>query len=230
MSFYDKLGTSLTNAGRLVSQKAKNFSDTTALQREMNAEKRNIQQKYAEIGQRYYEKFCNDPGADFFDEMESITESARRIEEIEGEIQEVQERKPELMQVPVSAKGVQPSAMVCMQCGASYADITQVFCSSCGQKLTAQYPSAAAAYLAPSQTASDVQNRPEAIKKQPALTKPADIVHPDTSKKDQPVADAPAKEAAPSKDAAARPRFCTKCGARADDDSLFCAQCGNKLG
>lgn len=212
MSFTDKLSANLTNAGRTVSQMAKNFTDTNALQREMNAEKRNIQQKLAEIGQLYYDKYKGDPGAEFFAEVESISASEQRIEELTAEIQGVQARKPELVTVSADGtKGVKPSAMVCMQCGASYSDITQTFCSNCGQKLTAQYPSSAAAYLAPDQTASDVQSRPV----QPSLTKPADIVLPETP--------------AQPEETAAAARFCTKCGAKADSDSVFCAQCGNKL-
>lgn len=215
MSFSDKLSANLTNAGRTVSQMAKNFTDTNALQREMSAEKRNIQEKFAEIGHLYYEKFRDDPGADFFEEIESITASAKRIEEIQTEIQDVQARKPELVQVPVSERNVKPSAMVCMQCGNSFTDTAQTFCSVCGQKLTPQYPTAAAAALAPSQTASDVQTRPDAVKK-PSLTKPADIVLPEIPKPEQPAADAGR-------------RFCTQCGAPAAADSLFCALCGNKL-
>lgn len=213
MSFSDKLSANLTNAGRTVSQMAKNFSDTNSLQREMSAEKRNIQQKYAEIGQLYYERFKDEPGVDFFDLVASITASTQRIEEIQNEIQNVQARKPELVQVPVTQKDVQPSAMVCMQCGNTYSDTAQTFCSSCGQKLTPQYPSAAAAALAPSQTASDVQSVTP-----PSLTKPADIVLPNSTETDT-----------PAPETTVRPRFCTKCGAKADSDSLFCAQCGAKL-
>lgn len=212
MPFSGKFGANLTNAGRTLSQKAKNFSDSTALQREMNAEKRNVQQKYSEIGQLYYEKFRDDPGADFFAEIESITASTKRIEEIQSEIQDVQARKPELVQVPDTPKSsVQPSAMVCMQCGSTY-DTAQTFCSACGQKLTPQYPTAAAASLAPAQKAEDVQTREDAI----SLEKPSSP---------SPEAAAPAQP----ESAGVRPRFCTKCGVKADQDSLFCALCGGKL-
>ena len=83
MEFIDKLSAGLTNAGRTVSQSAKNFSDTNALKREINTEKRNIQQKYAEIGQLYYEKYNNDPGCEFFTEVDAILTSMRHIEALE---------------------------------------------------------------------------------------------------------------------------------------------------
>ena len=208
MEIFDKLSAGLTNAGRTVSQSAKNFSDTNKLKSEISAEKRNIQQKYAEIGQLYYEKFNNDPGCDFFTEVDSILTSMRRIEALEEEIRGVQSRRPELVTVPESPRAgdVRPSAMVCMQCGQTY-DANQTFCSNCGQKLTPQYPTPAAASLAPEQTAADVQT---------ASVTPAEApdshVTPNT----------PEKSAAPA-------RVCLNCGAQAPDDSVFCAQCGTKL-
>ena len=214
MSFSDKLSANLTNAGRTVSQSLKNFSDSNSLQREMNAQKRSIQQKIMEIGQLYYDKYKDDPGADFMEQIESISNSERRIREIQDEIQDVQSRKPDLVQVPVTQGSVKPSAMVCMQCGCTSSDITQIYCASCGQKLTPQYPTAAAAALAPAQTASDVRTKPV----QPSLTKPAGIVLPEKSEQ-SPAPETPAPAG----------RFCTRCGAKADAESLFCAQCGNKL-
>ncbi|MCR4644289.1 MAG: zinc-ribbon domain-containing protein [Oscillospiraceae bacterium] len=217
MSFPDKISANLTNAGRTVSQSLKNFTDATTMQKEISAEKRNIKTKLYEIGQLYYEMFKDDPGADFFEQVESITNSQQRIEELEAEIQEVRERKPDLVQIPSTPK-VKPSAMVCMQCGSTF-DTSQTFCANCGTKLTAQYPTPAAAAAAPAQTAEDVQNRAmdeneeisETFTQKPSLTKPADIIlH---------------KPEAPTDGK----RFCTHCGAPAAADSSFCAMCGNKL-
>ncbi len=217
MSFPDKISANLTNAGRTVSQSLKNFSDATSLQKEMSAEKRNIKAKFYEIGQLYYEMFKDDPGADFFEQVESITNSQIRIEELEAQIAEVKERKPELVQIPSTPK-VKPSAMVCMQCGSTY-DTTHTFCANCGQKLTPQYPTPEAAAAAPAQTAEDVQNCStaenaevaEPAPQKPSLTKPADIVLPKNAEE------------------TAAKRFCTCCGAPAAADSTFCAMCGTKL-
>ncbi len=214
MEFIDKISAGLTNAGRTVSQSAKNFSDTNKLRNEISTEKRNIQQKYAEIGQLYYEKFNNDPGCDFFPEVDAILTSMRHIEALEAEIQEVQNRRPELVTVPEGRMGdpsIRPSAMVCMQCGQSYDDTSMTFCSNCGQKLTAQYPTAAAATLAPSQTAADVTSTP--------------TVTPAPAPESHAVPDTPAEppKAEPAK------RVCLNCGCVAADDSVFCAQCGTKL-
>ena len=224
MDFFDKLGANLTNAGRTVSQSAKNFSDTNSLKRDINAEKRNIQQKYTEIGQLYYEKFNNDPGCDFFEQVEAIMTSMRHIEDLETQIQEVQNRRPELVPVPdggsrpVSDSRVRPSAMVCMQCGQTY-DTTQIFCSNCGQKLTPQYPTAAAASLAPNQTAEDVQH----VTVSETSAESEATITPETSA-DTGIKSADATPADPD-----APRICLNCGAKAPADSVFCARCGNKL-
>ena len=219
MEFFDKLGANLTNAGRTVSMSARNFSDTNSLKREINNEKRSIQQKYAEIGQLYYEKFNNDPGCDFFEQVDSILTSMRHIESLEEEIQEVQNRRPELVPIPEGNKTVEPrvhpTAMVCMQCGQTY-ESTQIFCSNCGQKLTPQYPTAAAATLAPDQTAADVQSVPVSE----TSNTDAEVITPTAPAEAAPVE----KVIDPN-----APRFCLNCGAKAPADSVFCAQCGTKL-
>lgn len=226
MEFIDKLSAGLTNAGRTVSQSARNFSDTNRLKSEINTEKRNIQQKYAEIGQLYYEKFNNDPGCDFFPEVDAILTSMRRIEELEAEIQEVQNRRPELVTVPESARdlGVKPSAMVCMQCGQTY-DANQTFCSNCGQKLTAQYPTAAAASLAPNQTAADVQNAAPSQATTPVVSETS--IKPEEAPDSRAVPNTPVVNL--DKKPEASKRICLNCGAEAADDSVFCALCGTKL-
>ncbi len=233
MSFSDKLTAHLTNAGRTVSQMTKNFSESSALQKEVSAEKQNIKDRFFEIGQLYYERFKDDPTADFYDLMESITNSSAHISELETQIQSVKERKPDLVEVPTSTKTVQPSAMVCMQCGSTYGT-TQTFCSACGQKLVAQYPTAAAAAVAPAQTAADVQSKEPELA--PSLTKPADIILPQQNHTPPSVPTAPDAPATPSEPSFQEvktdtpvPRFCTNCGAPAASDSAFCAQCGNKL-
>ena len=184
MEFIDKLSAGLTNAGRTVSQSAKNFSDTNRLKSEISAEKRNIQQKYAEIGQLYYEKFNNDPGCDFFPEVDAIMTSMRHIEALEAEILEVQNRRPELVTVEprIGDPNIRPTAMVCMQCGQTY-DANQTFCSNCGQKLTAQYPTAAAATLAPDQTAADVVHRRPLSLRHPRQSRTDTRVIPNTPRK-----------------------------------------------
>ena len=249
MDFFDKLGANITNAGRVVSQKTRNFNETNSLKRELANEKRNIQLKYSEIGQLYFEKFNNDPGCDFFPEVDAILTSQRRIEALEAEIEEVQNRQPELVQVPEKPQNVanmRPSAMVCMQCGQTY-EPKQAYCSSCGTKLTPQYPTGAAASAAapiipqmsdapetPYSRAVPTQNAPASVTPNP--------LHTGNSVPDAPANAAPEnpapENAAPDKEETTTPdavkpvmegRFCPECGAKAAEDSVFCAHCGKRL-
>ena len=218
MGFFDKLGAGLTNAGRTMSQSAKNFSESNALQKQINEEKRNIQAKMSEIAEQYYEKYKDDAGSEFFEQMDSITNSHRRIAELEEEIQAINARRAELVPIPQDAPAApaapaqnKPTAMVCMQCGQTY-EPGQTFCQNCGQKLTPQFPNGG---TVPPEMAQSI---------------PTQVPTPQPAAPAAPVADAPAPaaDAAPEKSAPAG-RTCPKCNAPVPDDSSFCAMCGEKL-
>ena len=137
MGFFDKLGAQITNAGRTVSQNVKNVSDSSSLNREINGHQKTIQQKYAEIGQLFYEKYCEAPECEFSEQVEEIKASMQEIARLQAEIKEVKARKAELVPIPEDEqKPVSPSlaTMVCTKCGNTY-DSAQVFCSICGEKL-----------------------------------------------------------------------------------------------
>ena len=263
MDFFDKLGANIANAGRTVSQTARNLSDVSSLRRDINNENRNIQQKYTEIGKLYFEKFNNDPGCDFFDEVNAILTSQRHIQDLEEQIQEVQNRRPELIPIPETTKYPvpqgKPSAMVCMQCGQTF-DASQTYCSSCGARLTEQYSTEVPAESRPEVVHSgSFGSRVTPVQEAPVFIKPAE---PTPWVKPTPVNSAPAENAAPAGNAAPAdntapagnaapagsaapdvidlapdplnpapdaPRICLNCGAKAAEDSAFCAQCGTKL-
>jgi uncharacterized Zn finger protein (UPF0148 family) len=239
MSFLDELSANATNAGRIASQKMKNASDGNKISKNITAEKRNIEQKYSEIGKLFYEKYKDAPDAEFAEQIASITASEQKITELQAELEAVRARKPELISVaegtpaaPVSA----PTAMVCMQCGSTYGT-GETFCALCGQKLVSQYANAAQAASAPVQTAEDVQSAPT---EEAAVIPTEAVVIPepaaaDTAENTAPSAEAsaPAEAAATEAPAAEEPvkagRFCAYCGAAAEASQVFCAQCGQKL-
>ncbi len=244
MSFFDKLNAGITNAGRTMSQSVKNSSDTSRLQREISTQKQTIQKTFSELGQRYFEAHRNDASAEFADMVSAISSAMQRIDALQAEIQEVQNRKPDLVPVPQDepkAPAVRPAAMVCMQCGATY-DTTQVFCKQCGQKLTPQYPTPTAAAIAPAQTAADVRQIPvpnpapapnpvPAPNPAPApnlVPTPNPAPAPDPAPAPNPV---PVPNPAPAPSSTSNPaeRFCPNCGAKAAAGSAFCTSCGAKL-
>lgn len=210
-NFFDKLNVDLTNAGRKVSQKMKNSSDASKLMSEINAENKSIQGNLMAIGKLYYDICRDNPDEQFREMVESITHSEQRIAELQESIKIIRAREPELVSVPEQTivPPVKPSAMVCMGCGNTYPDGT-AFCSVCGQKLVAQYQSAAAAASAPMQTAADVQFKPEEPEPEVMITD-AEIIEPE----------APEAE---------KPQFCPYCGKKISfAGQTFCDNCGHAV-
>ncbi len=213
MSFFDKLGASLTNAGRIASQNVKNMSDVSQLKNEIETEKRNIQQNFSKIGKLYYDKMKDQPGEEFREMIYAVRDSEQHIADLERQIQVVRAREPELVPVPdtpsaMKASVGKPAGMVCMNCGNTY-EAGNTFCAVCGQKLTAQYATPEDAAAAPVQTAEDVRKIDDAVTPPPQeKIFDAKIISPEES----------------------RFRICPNCGKKAEEvDQKFCAECGHAL-
>lgn len=213
-TFIDKLSANVTNAGKIVSQKVKNMSDANSLTGAQNTEKRNVQDTLMEIGKLYFEKHKNDPNAEFAQQIASILTSEKRIAELQAEIEAVRAREPELVPVPETPKAPQPqktpTAMVCMQCGRTYAANVSN-CQSCGQQLVPQYggfqkpqPVAETWYTQDSSAAPAKDAAPVTEEKNVVLTK--SDAQPTTAN-----------------------RFCAYCGKPCTQGQIFCAHCGKKL-
>jgi len=250
MGFFDKVGAHLTNATRTVSQNVKNVSDSSSLNREISSHQKNIQLKYAEIGQLFYEKYCEAPECEFAEQVASIKNSMQEIVKLQAEIQEVKARKAELVPIPEDppkTPAAHPTAMVCTKCGNTY-DTTQVFCSVCGEKLVPQYPTppqpAETVVPEPVQPTETQTPQPDAKetpavsldKDEPAQTESAEPIT-ETQEAENDAVELPMEEPIPSEGAAEfrdidlnpAPKFCTVCGAENEGDSAFCIQCGSSL-
>lgn len=115
MEFLDKLQGTIKSAGKEVSQKAKELSETTKLKMDIKSKEELLQKKYAELGQIYYEKFKDDESQEY-----------AQFAEIKTTLEEIEEKKKELLNV----KG----AIACPKCGAQLPEGVS-FCSSCGEKI-----------------------------------------------------------------------------------------------
>ncbi len=230
MSFLDNLGVNLTNAGKIVSQKAKNTTEATSLSNRQRKERRNIQTCYSEIGKLYYELHKNDPEPEFAEFIDSIAASEELIEELQTEIDTVRVREPELITEMPSAptnrgttSNTKPTAMVCLQCGRSYAAGIS-FCPECGLQLAAQYANAAQAAAAPEQKA----DAPVIPATPAAPAAPAPVVGVPNSEA-APVVGTPAPPPAPAPETTKPKRFCPYCGNSCLPEHSFCPECGERL-
>ena len=115
MALFDKLGETLVNASRDVSQKAKDLSGTAKLTLDIRSKEDQVQKLYAEIGRQYVEEHKeDDPAA--YEEMAQIKELLTAIEDMKKEL--------------LDLKG----AKVCPRCGEEV-QATDAYCKCCGAKI-----------------------------------------------------------------------------------------------
>ncbi len=224
MSFLDKLSANVTNVGRTVSQKTKNFSEASSLSSEQKREKAHIQEMMNEIAKLYFEKYKDDPNAEFAEQIASIKTSEKRIAELQTQIEEVRAREPELIAVPEEPKVQRtPTAMVCMQCGHSY-PAGETTCRNCGYQLIPQHGTPNKNAAEPHQPIAENWYSPSDD------AKPADTAATDAPAQpaapEQPAAPAPEQPSAPEQNGS---RFCAYCGKPCTIGQAFCSNCGKKL-
>lgn len=155
MDFFDKLGETLSSAGKDVSQKAKDLSGTAKLNLDIKAKEDLIQKQYTELGRIYYAAHKEDAAAEGINCIHAIREAEQEIARMRDEIMKI--------------KG----AVACPNCGAQL-PVGTGFCGQCGTKITtataAPAPEAATAYQsAPASMPSASQTYTSA----PAQTAPA---------------------------------------------------------
>lgn len=223
MSFLDKLSANVTNVGRTVSQKTKNFSEASSLTSEQRVEKRHIQDTMNEIARLYFEKHKDDPDAEFANLIASIKASEKRIAELQAQIEEIRAREPELVNIPEEPRVQKtPTAMVCMQCGHSY-PAGETTCKNCGYQLIPQHGN----------PHRDAPAQPQTVAENWYSTEENNTpAQPDAPvQKDAPADDASVKSDAPAEQKSEQnaSRFCAYCGKPCTPGQVFCANCGKKL-
>lgn len=212
MSFFDKISVNMTNAGRTISQKARNSSDAGNLTREQNKEKKNEQAMIAELGRLYYERHKDDPDAAFAEQIASIKSCRKRITDLDEEIRQVRSREPELVDLPEEPKqpAGTPTAMVCMQCGATYTN-GSTNCAACGAKLVAQYAS---------------RGRSDSAEQGQSVSEKQELPNKNQYSRRSAAAQQPTAQAKPQ---AKISLFCPYCGLKAAPGQAYCRQCGKKI-
>ena len=117
MAFFEKLASSLTEAGSAIHKKAKDYSANAHLDSETAALEKQIEKHFRDLGEMYY---VNSTGPDTsFDASVLITEifdAKKRLEEIRNE------------------KSIALGKRICPQC-ANEIDLGSKFCQFCGVKL-----------------------------------------------------------------------------------------------
>lgn len=116
MAFFDKIGESLTTAGKEVSQKAKEVSEITKLKLDIKAKEAYVQGQYALLGMDYYAKHKDEENCDEAEQFFLIREALAEIDRMEAEVLHLR------------------GAVECQNCGAQM-PVGVAYCSSCGAKI-----------------------------------------------------------------------------------------------
>lgn len=120
MGFFDGLTESLTNAGKDVTQKAKDASEIAKLKMDIKSKEDYVQKQYAVLGQAYYEKHKDEAECEESEQIFLIREAMGEIERMRSEVLTIQ------------------GAAQCPKCGEKMPEDAS-FCSSCGTKMDDMY-------------------------------------------------------------------------------------------
>ena len=115
MDFFERLGDTIVNVSRDVTQKAKDVSGIAKLKLDMKAKEDFIKEQYAALGKWYYQEHKEEEGEQRA-WIQRIDEALEAIAQVELKILELKK------------------ARVCQECGAQASD-TAEYCSVCGAKL-----------------------------------------------------------------------------------------------
>ena len=116
MEFFEKLGDTIVNVGKDVTQKAKDVSGIAKLKLDIKSKEDFIKEQYIELGKIYYEMHKDEP-----------TEEQAHFGQIKEALEEIERMKLQILELKGARK--------CPDCGAEAAD-TAEYCSVCGAKLT----------------------------------------------------------------------------------------------
>ena len=115
MDFFERLGDTIVNVSRDVTQKAKDVSGIAKLKLDMKAKEDFIKEQYAALGKWYYQEHKEEEG-----------EQKAWIERIDEALEAIAQMELKILELK--------KARVCQECGAQASD-TAEYCSVCGAKL-----------------------------------------------------------------------------------------------
>lgn len=126
MDILGKIGETITETSKDVSQKVTDLTEITKLRMDIRNKEDFVRRQYAEIGKQYYEMHKDD-AEPLFEEVALITETLLKIEELRSGIAERKGKKL----CPVCSAPNDADALYCNKCGNKcefvYADDEEAF-------------------------------------------------------------------------------------------------------
>lgn len=116
MAFFDDLKRSLTDTGKVVTEKTKDLSNTVRIKAQIAAEKDAMRREYERIGREFYQSATEADRERFPESFAAIGESEKKLAKLDAELTELD------------------GSISCPECGARV-EKTACFCTKCGAKI-----------------------------------------------------------------------------------------------
>lgn len=258
MSIVSDFGKKVSNKTKEISQKAKIMSETNSLNNIIKGEECRIDLQYKTIGKLYFEKFGENPDADFSEAVETIKSAMEKIEETKKEIAKIKSR----FNCPNCGQAFKNDAVFCSKCGTKLPEREEpeeklpknarkcekcgnvlpkdaLFCNECGNKLESQTEATVeenAAVPVNSDEFAPAENAAETI----VIAEKAETVEAEVVEETKPAEEKPAESAIVAEAVTAEEvkteeaeqtdgKICPNCKNKMDDDDIFCNECGTKV-
>ncbi|MCD7922693.1 MAG: zinc ribbon domain-containing protein [Clostridiales bacterium] len=113
MDFFNKLGSSISSAGKDGLNKAKEMKDSAKISLDIKERENSIQKMYRELGKAYYQDHKDDISSEYSDRIASIKAAFEEIGELKSNLDDVRG----IRRCPHCGKVVSPEAKFCASCG-----------------------------------------------------------------------------------------------------------------
>ncbi len=153
MTFFDKLGETITNKSKDIARKAKDVADVATLKSQISSQQDIVNRAYIVLGKTYYNENKNNPPEEFEDTFKSLSKALEKIEQLKNDIQIIRGTD----NCPNCGAQIGKDAVYCSECGIKVAgdvsseseviqtkacphcglitDVNSAFCTGCGEKL-----------------------------------------------------------------------------------------------
>ena len=93
MDFFDKVGETVYNTGKTISDKAKEMAAIAELKNQINTCNTVIKKNYSMIGKTYYANNALNPEPEYMEMVQKIRESQKKIYELQEQIEFIKTNK-----------------------------------------------------------------------------------------------------------------------------------------
>ena len=93
MDFFDKVGETVYNTGKTISDKAKEMAAIAELKNQINTCNTVIKKNYSMIGKTYYANNAINPEPEYMEMVQKIRESQKKIDDLQKQIDLIKESK-----------------------------------------------------------------------------------------------------------------------------------------